>query len=513
MDGKNLQKMAKKIMSSAKAGRDSDPYFYSGLDVLPNPDPILRAMGKAEEVYDAIMSDAHVLGELRPIQAGLNSYKFGVKPGLNSKETPEEVKAQEICEQWLHREPATDMIWQDVIWNMGCAVLCGFTVHELVWDVVDGMVLPVQLLDRPNRRFIFNQDNELRLLTKANPTQGEDTEDPYFVITRHMPSQTNPYGRAVLSACFWPYTFKKGGFKFFYQFCERYGLPFPIGKYAQGADVTDQQALLDSLIQLLQDGAAAIPDNSSVELLTSSHSGELAQEALVNLCNREMSKALTSQTLATETQGVGSNAASKTHLERQNDNSHANRQTVAATFNQIFRWITAYNLGPDVVPPVFHFYKDEEPTKDRAEQYEIASRLSNKVPLSAFHKEMNIPIAKDDEEVLSSSQPAVVPPNQKQEFSKCGSCGEVHAFSADDGFDDDLQQAAIAESDKAIENDLINPIKQMLLEYEADGRTLKEFYADIEKLGLKMDQNKLAEINAEVLQLAFAQGMEANERD
>ena len=34
MDGKSLQKMAKKIMSSAKAGRHSDPYFYNGLDVL-----------------------------------------------------------------------------------------------------------------------------------------------------------------------------------------------------------------------------------------------------------------------------------------------------------------------------------------------------------------------------------------------------------------------------------------------------------------------------------------------
>lgn len=505
MEGNQLQKLANKIMSTKKAGRDSDPHFYSGLDVLPNPDPILRAMGKADEVYDSIMSDAHVLGELRPIQSGLNNYKTRVVPGLNSNETPDEAKAREICEQWMHREPAPDMIWQDVIWNMGCAVLCGFTVHELVWAYVDGLVLPTQLLDVPNRRFIFNQDNELRLLTRAEPTKGEETQDPYFVITRHMPSQANPYGRAVLSACFWPYTFKKGGFKFFYQFCERYGLPFPIGKYAAGTDVNGQQELLDALIQLLQDGAAAIPDNSTVELLTSSHSGELAQESLINLCNREMSKALTSQTLATENQGVGSNALGKTHLERQNDNSHANRQTVSATFNQIFRWITKYNVGPDVIPPVLEFHKDEEPTKDRAEQYEIAARLSPKIPLSAFHKELNIPIAKDDEEVLIAS-PAPIPPESSQ-FATCRNCGGKHEFVSNDQ-EDALTNAAITEADKTIESTLINPIAEMLKEYEENGKTLSEFYNDVEKLGLKMDQNKLAEINTEVLQLAFAQGME-----
>lgn len=510
MEGKDLQKVANKIMSSAKAGRDSDPYFYSGLDVLPNPDPILRAMGKSDEVYDAIMSDAHVLGELRPIQSGLNAYKFRVKAGLNSNETPDEKKAREICEQWLHREPATDMIWQDVIWNMGCAVLCGFTVHELIWDHVDGMVLPVQILDRPNRRFIFNNDNALRLLTKAEPTNGEETEDPYFVITRHMPSQTNPYGRAVLSACFWPYTFKKGGFKFFYQFCERYGLPFPIGRYPQGSDPKDQQELLDALLQLLDDGAAAIPEGSSIELLTSSHSGELAQEALVDLCNREMSKALTSQTLATETQGVGSNAASKTHLERQNDNSHANRQTVAATFNQIFRWITLYNVGPDVVAPVFEFYKDEKPSKERAEQYEIVSKLSPKVPLEALHREMNIPMAQDGEDVVIRTEATPKPSLENKEFSKCSSCGQVHEFN-DGSHNDDLLAAAVDEAGKAIEKELINPIAQMLQEYEESGKTLKQFYTDIEKLGLKMDQNKLAEINAEVMSLAFAQGMEGND--
>ncbi|TNC80682.1 MAG: hypothetical protein C9356_12340 [Oleiphilus sp.] len=507
MEGKDLQKLAKKIMSTAKAGRDSDPYFYQGLEVLPNPDPILRAMGKADEVYDAIMSDAHVLGELRSIEAGLNAHKFRVKPGVNSLDTPQEERAKDLCELWLSKDPAPRMTWPDVIWNMGSAVLTGFRVHELIWDNTPDGVFPTALLDRPNRRFLFSPDNALRLLTKREPTNGEPTEDPYFLLSRHMPSQTNPYGRAILSACFWPYTFKKGGFKFFYQFCERYGLPFPIGKYPAGTDLKGQQDLLDALVQLLQDGAAAVPDDASVELLTSSHSGELAQEAMVHLCNREMSKAITSQTLATENQGVGSNAASKTHYERQSDNSSANRKAVAASLNQVFRWITYYNVGEDVVAPVFEFYKDKDPTIERAEQYEIVARLSNRVPLKALHEEMNIPIAEGDEEVIVQSAPVSTATPEPKQFSACSHCGRSHEFS-EPRSQVSLISTAIREADKVIESNLIDPIEQMLREYESSGKTLKEFYSDIEKLGLKMDQNKLAEINEKVMRLAFAQGME-----
>jgi phage gp29-like protein len=385
-------------------------------------------------------------------------------------------------------------------------VLSGFRVHEAVWGIREGALVPMELLDRPNRRFVFNQENDLRLLTKAQPTKGEEVLPHEFILSRHMPSQTNPYGRAVLSACFWPYTFKKGGIKFFYQFCERYGLPFPIGKYPRGAEIKDQQALLDALLQLLSDGAAAIPDDATVELLTSSHSGQLAQEALVNLCNREMSKALTSQTLATELQGGGSFAAAKTHSERQADTSHANRKAVSATFNTLFTLITEFNVGMDVVAPVFEFFKESEPTKDRAEQYEIVARLSGRVPLAALHEEMNIPVAADGEEVLQVARPPVAPVPPVNEFSYgCPHCLS-HEFTESEE-EELLNHAAIDAADSAIEEHLISPIEQMLKEYEEQGKTLREFYADIEKLGIRMDQNKLAEVNAEVMALAFARGM------
>lgn len=56
------------MMSLPKPGelacRSADLRFYVALEVLPNPDVILRRPGKTDEVCDDTPADAHVIGEL-----------------------------------------------------------------------------------------------------------------------------------------------------------------------------------------------------------------------------------------------------------------------------------------------------------------------------------------------------------------------------------------------------------------------------------------------------------------
>ncbi len=51
----------------------TDPQSWALLRELPNPDPILRKAGKTSEIYHSISRDAHVIGELRTMRAGLTS--------------------------------------------------------------------------------------------------------------------------------------------------------------------------------------------------------------------------------------------------------------------------------------------------------------------------------------------------------------------------------------------------------------------------------------------------------
>ena len=501
----NVGRIAKKVMSAQLASRASDPRFYAGLNVLPNPDPILRKLGVAEEVYDAISSDAHVMGELRSVRAGLLGYELKVVSGTEQKPEGKDQQALELCQQWMRQAPAPKMTWPDVIWNMATAIFKGRRAHELVWEQVGGQLLPTQLLDRPNRRFVFNNDNELRLLTRDNQIEGEEVPDYKFLLTRHMPSAENPYGQAVFASCYWPYTFKHGGFRFFYKFCERYGLPWPVGKYPQGSTITEQNQLLDALVQMTEDGAAVIPEGDSVEILTTSHSGELAQEALVHLCNREMSKALTSQTMATELRNVGSNAASQTANKRQEGVQLSDRSIISATLNEAFQWITLFNFGPDTVAPRSEFYKRKDVPKERAETWEIATRIGNP-SLSAFHTEMNIPQAVDDADLMRAQPPASAPPSADFSAGGCPNCGQAHEFAGSE--DEPLNRAAVAAVDQAIADDWIQPALDMLIQFEADGKTLLDFQAALPELYARLDDDQVTEITDQVMTLAAAQGME-----
>lgn len=495
MDRKDLKKLHRGIRTGQAAGRASDPAFYNALTTLPNPDPILRAMGRAEDAYEAIMSDAHVIGELRAVRSGLLSYRVRVKPAKDAPKNAKQTQALELCQQVMERRPAEGMTWPDTLWNMATAVLRGICVHELDWQVIDGYLLPDQILDRPNRRFKFSNENKLRLLTKAQPVEGEETEDYKYLITRHMPSIDNPYGQALLSSCFWPYTFKHGGFKFFYQFTERFGLPWPVGRYPKGTPLNEQVELLDALLNMLESGAAAIPEGDAVELMTVKVSGELAQERLIDTCNREMSKALTSQTLATEMKNVGSNAASKTHRDREQGVHKSDRSIVEATLNEMFAYITRFNCGDDVEPPVAELYKGKEPTEERAKMWETASRIGNPSK-KAFHEEMNIPMAEDENDQLVAS-PAAKP----AEFSS-----RQMGYQFAQG-EETLQSQAIASADTAIERDLLEPALSMLQEYEDQGKTLQQFLDDLPQLYSKMDSSELTDLTSLVMQTAMAEGI------
>ena len=390
------------LMGNEIASWQSDPYFYNALNLLPNPDAILRKMGKTQEVFEAIMSDAHVMGELRPIRANIIGFEWRILPASDSVE---DMAAFEFCQTVYSKKPAPSMGWSDVFWNMQQAILRGYRVHEIVWELQNGLMTPTMLIDRPNKRFVYGNANELRVITKANIIEGEPVPDYKFLVSRHMPSYDNPYGVALLSSCFWPYTFKHNGFRWFSRFCEKYGIPWAVGKYPDGTSQAKINELATNLAQMVEDAVAAIPDAGKVELIESGSSGQaLPQERLIELCNKEMSKCLTSQTLASEITGNGSYAAAKVHSGREQDNGAADRKIVEDTNNQFLTWITELNFS-NAQPPRFEFYEESEARQEWVDVFKDAREFLD-IPAQFAHERLQIPQPKDGESVLpKASQP------------------------------------------------------------------------------------------------------------
>jgi phage gp29-like protein len=498
----DLMRIAKTPTMGEIAGRTSDPRFYAALSILPNPDPILRRAGKSEDVFDAVQSDAHVIGELRAIKADFLRFDHQLVVG---GERRRDRRALELCQRVLDHEPAPYTRWSDVWWNIAQSTFRGLSVQEIVWDKFGEWMLPCEILDRPKRRFVFKADGELRVVTRAEPLFGIPAERLYFLVDRHIPSYDQPYGVALLSSCFWPYTFKHAGWRWFVKYCERVGVPFPKGHYPVGSDEPVKQALEDALEGLLEAGYAALEEGSDVELMESQHlgsGGKLAQAQLIELSNAEMSKALASQTLATELpKGTGSRAAAETHAGRAAGINEGDRERIAKTLNELWRLITVINLGPEAVPPTSHFLGEDAATIDRAKIYQIFADEGGRPSRKAMAKDLDIELADEADPEDAMTPAAPTQPTQLSEFSRDGDVSQSALDRAVDALDSDDQSAILA------------PVLKPVIEMARSEPT--QFLATLGEAYPKMDQSSLIDLMTRMLFVADTWGrlMAADEAD
>ncbi len=501
------------------ATAETDPErFFSQMMALPNPDPILRQMGRADEVYRAIMMDAHVIGEIRSIRGSFRSHEYRLKVGAENDSSAR--AALVLCESWMKSGPPNASAdWMEVMWQMCSCILTGYKAHELVWNYDRaGKLVPSEVADRPGRRIRFDALSNPMLVSKT-AMMGEAVESYQFVISRHMATTDNPYGSALLSSCFWPWTFKTGGWRYFVKYCERHGLPWPVGRYPQGTGEKEQDALADALASMNEAGYLVVQDGTGIELLTpQGGSGTVPQQSLISLANREMSKALTSQAMVGEQLEVGSRAAADTAQVRQNSVHDSDRDIAAATMSQIFRWITVFNFGDSVAPPTLEFFKQENAGKDRAETYDLARKAGARPSRSAFLQELGIPEAEDDADALHPDHAPSAPvqlPNEKPVLKLV----KPADFSAIPGYtfakaagmtDQEAEQLAAEAADQVIADQMIEPIARMLAEFEAEGKTLQQFNDALQDIVGQLDDEGLREVLDRALTYSMLRGVATN---
>ncbi|MFI5447747.1 DUF935 family protein [Polaromonas sp. UC242_47] len=498
------------------ATAETDPErFLSSLAMLPNPDPILRAMGKTDVVYRSIMADSHVIGEIRSIRGSFRSHEYRLK--LGAQNDPKAAAAMELCQSWMQSGPPNKVAdWMEVMWQMCSCILTGYKAHELVWNInAAGKLVPSEVADLPGRRIHFDSSANPLLVSRAAP-MGAPVEPYQFAISRHMATTDNPYGMALLSSCFWPWTFKTGGWRYFVKYCERHGLPWPVGRYPVGTGEKEQDQLADALASMVESGYLVVQEGTGIELLVpQGGSGAAPQQALISLANREMSKALTSQAMIGEQMEVGSRAAADTAQVRQNSVHDSDRDIAASSMSQIFRWITLFNFGEGIAPPTLEFFKQEDAGKDRAETYDVARKAGAKPSRKAMLIELGIPEAEDDSDaLLPDARPEVKPPQptgkpdlKAVNFSKVPG----FSFAREAGMtDDQAQQLAIDAADQVIADQMIEPIANMLAQFERDGKTLAEFSAALQDVVGQMDDQGLREVLDQAMTYSFLRGVATN---
>lgn len=363
--------------------------------VLPNPDPILKAQGKAISTYRDLRTDAHVGGCIRRRKSAVKA----LDKGLDRERAPSRVaKAVEGILADL------DLDLDQIIGEMMDAVLYGYQPLEIMWKRQGSLMVPAEVVGKPPEWFCFDPDNALRLKTRANPMQGELLPPMKFLLPRQDATYQNPYGFADLSMCFWPVFFKKGGIKLWLQFVEKFGSAFPVGKLPRGASEEERGAMLDSLEALISNGVATIPDDGSIDLKELAGKGASADlyERLAMFCRSEVSIALTGTNQTTESNS--NKASASAGLEVAHDLRDGDAEIVAGSINQLIRWIVELNWNT-AEAPVYSFWDQKEQDSLQAgrdkSNYEAGARFTNAYWQRAYGYQ-------DGDLAETSSAPAVI---------------------------------------------------------------------------------------------------------
>lgn len=315
--------------------------------MLPNPDPILKAIGKDISTYRDLRADPQIAGNIRRRKGAVKALKHGFNDGLAR------TGSAQVCERIFARLNI-DTIISEVL----DATSYGYQPLEVVWGTGLDYLIPVEVVGKPPEWFCFDTDNKLRLRTRKSPVYGELLPDRKFLLCRQDATFDNPYGIADLSLCFWATTFKKGGFKFWVTFTEKYGSPWIIGKHPRNTPESETDDLLDKLDRMVMDAVAVIPDDSSVEIKEAAGKSASADvyERFLMFCRSEVNYALLGQNQSSEADS--NRASSQAGLEVTKDIRDSDKKLVEGAINTLIRWIWDFNFN-ETECPVFSMWEQE----------------------------------------------------------------------------------------------------------------------------------------------------------
>lgn len=460
----------------AVATKDID-IFAGWFGRLENPDPVLRteANGKGLKLYDEIDRDPHAGAVLQSRYLAVTGRPWEILPGDDSAKAKEVAATVKAALEGCNFAQFCQELMQ--------AVLFGYYGGEVMWTVRDGRIVPEKLRAKHPRRFVFSMDRELRLLTPENMISGEEVPPRKFIVFTYG-SSDNPYGSGLGRKLWWPVWFKKNAIRFWLVFLEKYGTPTAVGKYPPGTDKTQQEALLEALEAIQSEAGVKIPETMTIDLLEATRGGKVTHQSLCDYMDRQISKAVLSQTASTEgTPGKLGNE--ETQNEVRDDIIVADSGLLAECLNEtLVRWIADYNHPNLTVYPRLNIKAGAERDLNDliARDEKLVTSIGLPVDADYFYQTYGVPAPTGKDNQVGGTRTA--------EFAEEQSPADTL---------DALSEAALEQADM---DGLVDPVKRLLDEV----KTLEEFRDRLLDTYADMDDSRLGDLLQRAMTVADLAG-------
>lgn len=383
----NTSGMPSRVMLKELATRDTVEWINRWISVLPNPDPVLEEHGEKWEVYESTMRDPRLFG----------MFENGRLNAVLSKEW-EIVKARSSAEETkVIQQLAEKLINRNIISSILKAKFYGFQPIEILWNK-SKYWLPEKMLPRPQRYFVYDTQNKLKLLTLSEPLKGIDVPEYKFIVPTYNDDFDHPYGRALLSICFWYIFLKKSVLQFWSIFTEDYGMPKIDGsfdpKIANTAKMEPQEFanyFHEQLIQMRQNGVITHMQGSEIKMLDNARSSQDIYESFIKQINTELSITILGHEGSSQST-PGRLGNDNTAMEVREDIVNADCKFIEDVFQQVFRMVHQLNFNGKDIPRLRFYQKDDiEQYKLKAEKDSTLALLGVKFNEKYIEEEYNIP--------------------------------------------------------------------------------------------------------------------------
>lgn len=347
--------------------------------VLRNLDSVLQQQsgGKGLTIYDELERDAQVFAVLQKRKMAVIQRPWLVQAADDS------LRARKAAD--FVRGILDGMQFDRLCVDLLDALLKGFAVSEIIWELREGYLLPAEVIPRAQKRFTFDELHAPRLLTMSNMVAGEALPDRKFIVHSVGGKDGTPYGLGLGNRLYWPVTFKRQGIGFYLAYLDRFGSPTAVGKHEPTMPNDEVDKLFTALQGVGQESTITIPNTVLLELLEPK-TGNVPYEPLVRYMDEQISTAVLGETMTTTSQaaGLGSGQA-QVHNDVRTELAEADADLLSDTLNKtLIKWLVELNLGNVPLPRVVRDFSTQEDLKVRAERDEIVARMSGLKPSQQY---------------------------------------------------------------------------------------------------------------------------------
>lgn len=346
------------------ATADFNGFYGIPGQLAANTDEVLALYSDGSfDLYRAILSDPQAHSAFQQRRRAVVQRPWKVDAGAT------DATAEKAADALRDQINALD--WDGITNKMLYGVWYGYSVGELVYEPDGGLWAISDIIVPKREAFKFTPTGELRYLPSNAALQGVPVPPRKFWTFRSGDEHSFEwYGKGLAHFCYWPWFYKRGGWRYWARYLEKYSAPTAIGKYPEhlAQDSSPEAraakaALLSAVRAVHVDAGIITSKETEIELLESARSGADYQ-AFKKENDDDLSKVILSQTMTTDAKaaGLGSQQA-KVHEGVKDEVVRADSDLLTGAFNRgPSRWWTDFNFGPDVAAPVV--YREMEDPED-----------------------------------------------------------------------------------------------------------------------------------------------------